>query len=121
MTQQADFTKVFSSFKMSCVFRIQANSGFAIAERLEKKGNTTTFQIISIAHARSELQEEQIVTSDSFSLLVLYVKKRPRKLATKSFDLSVLIFGLCLYIYHNRKHDTVFCIYEVKVCSLLHN
>jgi hypothetical protein len=35
VTQPAEFTQVFSSFKISYVFTIEAKSGFAIAERSE--------------------------------------------------------------------------------------
>jgi hypothetical protein len=34
-------------------------------------------------------------------------------------------WGVCvkdsMFIYHHRKHDSVFCTHYVKVCSLLHN
>jgi hypothetical protein len=45
-----------------------------------------------------------------------------RKLATKIFDLSALILGLCFNGYFNhREQGLPFSTHVVKVCSLLYN
>jgi len=60
--------------------------------------------------------------SSCWGFWVWYVKRPLRKLATKIFDLSLLILGVCLNVYFSLQWVRIvfFCL-RGKVCSLLYN
>jgi hypothetical protein len=92
VTQQADFPKVFSSLKISDVCAIQAYGEFVIANDRNQR-TTMIFQILSIAHARSEFREQQIVTCDLVQFFGVVLEKKTKKMATNLFYFSVFFGG----------------------------
>ena len=53
--------------------------------------------------------------------VIEYVKRPLRKLATKIFDLSLLILGVFLKVYLSLQKGQSFSIHEVQTYSLLYN
>jgi hypothetical protein len=68
---------------------------------LERSNGRTTsvFQMLLIAQARSELREYQLLSYHLVPFFSLIRAKATEKIFYKTFNLSVHILGVCLYVY----------------------
>jgi hypothetical protein len=101
--EYADFVKVFLSFKMSYGFAIHVYIKFAIVEPAQSIDH---HDISNTIDSKSAITVAETAISDVSSCSVFpvfYVKRALRLLATKIFDLSVLIFGLFIYVYSSSQ------------------